>query len=180
MPEPLSAAFVAGYAMTLHLATHGDSAVSPEAAAIRRSVFAAIESAERSIALFGAKSAALSRLYELAGEYAKAGWDFEGAAAVPPDVISRTAEFIRALPSWVALPEIAVEPDGSLSLDWIRSRTQVFSVSIGKTSRLPYAWIDGTDRGHGVARFDESTIPSRILSGVREITNGGTVPFRVA
>jgi len=180
MPEPLSVVLAAGYAAALNVAARRDSAVSPEAAAIRNAAFDEIDSAERSIALFGAKSVALSRLYELAEECAKAGWDFEGAAAVPADVISRTAEFIRALPSCVPLPEIAGEPDGALSLDWIRSRTQVFSVSIGNTSRLPYAWIDGTDRGHGVARFDGSTIPARILSGVREITNGGSVTFRIA
>ena len=131
------------------------------------------------MALFGAKSTVLSELYELAEKCAKADWDFEGAAAVQPGAISRVADFIRAFPDGLPLPEIAAEPEGSVTLDWIESRTRVFSLSVGMTNRLPFAWIDGTDRGHGVARFDGMTIPARVLNGIREITNG-TATFRIA
>ena len=83
------------------------------------------------------------------------------------------ANFIRALPDGIALPEFAPEPDGSISLDWIQSRNRLFTLSVGSTNRLAYAWVDGTDKGHAVARFDGEHVPPRILEGIRGITNRG-------
>jgi len=61
---------------------------------------------------------------------------------------------------------VSPEPDGSLSLDWIRSRERLFSVSVGTTNRLAYAWLNGTKSGHGTADFDGETIPRRIMEGI--------------
>ena len=55
----------------------------------------------------------------------------------------------------------AVAAPAYLAFDWIVSRARVFSVSVGTTNRLAFAWIDGTDRGHGVARFDGDAVPAR-------------------
>ena len=71
------------------------------------------------------------------------------------------------------LPEFSPEPDGSISLDWIMSRTRVFSISVSPRDRLAYAWLDGSDRGHGVATFDRSMIPQRILDGIDEVVAHG-------
>ena len=62
------------------------------------------------------------------------------------------------------MPEFAPEPDGAISLDWIQSRHRLFTLSISASNRLAYAWLDGTDKGHGVARFDGRTIPRRVLT----------------
>jgi hypothetical protein len=74
---------------------------------------------------------------------------------------------VRALPDGIPLPEFAPEPDGSISLDWILSRNRLFSVSIGHSSRLAFAWLDGADNGHGVARFDGQNVPPRVLEGIK-------------
>ena len=78
------------------------------------------------------------------------------------------------------VPEFAPEPDGSVSLDWIQSRTRLFSLSIGTSRRLAYAWLDGSDKGHAVSRFDGKHIPSRIQQGIREIVNYGHTSLRAA
>jgi hypothetical protein len=93
----------------------------------------------------------------------------EDAEPIAPRAATLAVEFIRALPNDVALPEPAWEPDGALSLDWIPSRHRQFSLSVGKSPRLAYAWIDGSDRGHAVAFFDGGSIPPGILEGVRRI-----------
>ena len=180
MPEPVSTAVVAGYTMALYLATRTGSAVSREAAAVRESASAIVASTERSIALFGAKSAVIDRIYELAAECQHDGWDGDEAFGVASDVMDRAVSFIRALPAGVALPEVASDPDGSISFDWIAARTRVFSLSVGATNRLSFAWIDGTDRGHGVARFDGDAVPARVLNGIRELTNDRATALRVA
>lgn len=116
----------------------------------------------------GSREVTISQLWALAYECASAGWDSEGARPVSPFAANRAASFIRSLPDVFPLPDLAAEPDGALSLDWIQSRTRLFSVSIGLSENLPFAWIDGTDSGHAVAHFDGRRIPARILNGIRE------------
>jgi hypothetical protein len=135
---------------------------------------------ERSLALFGEKAAALSRLAALAAECAEPDWDGAEAAAIDPIAISSASRFIRALPDGIPLPEFAPEPDGSISLDWIASRTRLFSLSIGHSNRLAYAWLDGADKGHGVARFYGQNIPPRVLDDIKHILGHRYAGLRAA
>lgn len=154
------------------------SAVSKEAQAGRLATSAVEEEQERSFALFGRKAAAISEIWALVFECDEANWDGEDAEPIS-DIAAHTAsDFIRALPDDVRLPESAPEPDGSISLDWIESRNRVFSLSVGSRRRLPYAWVDGADNGHGVAYFDGVTIPPRILDGIRRAVEHGDSAVR--
>ncbi len=124
---------------------------------------------ERSVALFGPKATAISQIWQLQRECATRDWDGYGAEPVSEVAAGLAQDFIRALPDGYPLPEIAPEPDGSLSLDWISSRDRLFSVSVGKRNRLAFAWLDGSDSGHGVANFDRELVPQKILDGVRDV-----------
>ena len=139
-----------------------------------------MESAERSQALFGRKADALSRLVALAAECADPGWDGEAAVAIDPVAVLWAERFVRALPDGMPLPEFAPEPDGSISLDWIRSRNRLFSLSIGRSNRLAYAWLDGADKGHGVVTFDSQNVPPRVLEGIKGIVGQGHAGLRAA
>ena len=122
------------------------------------------------------KSAAISQIQALVKECAEPGWDGDGAEPVSQSAASLAVDHIRALPDSVALPEFAPEPDGSISLDWIQSRSRLFSLSAGPSCRLAYAWLDGEDRGHAVACFDGATVPWRILEEIRGIMNDANAP----
>src|SRR6266567_3104229 len=100
----------------------GSSAISPEAHAVHKAATDVVESAERSLALFGEKASALSRLAALATECAEQGWDGDDAVAIDPITVLSAERFVRAMPDDMPLPEFAPEPDGSISLDWIQSR----------------------------------------------------------
>jgi hypothetical protein len=158
----------------------GSSAISPEAHAVRKVATQVAESAERSVALFGEKTAALSELSAVTAECAEPDWDGHGAAAIAPIAILLTERFVRALPEGVPLPEFTPEPDGSISLDWIRSRNRLFSLSIGRSNRLAYAWLDGADKGHGVITFDGQNVPPRVLEGIKGIVGQGHAGLRAA
>jgi hypothetical protein len=136
--------------------------------------------AQRSVALFGHKADLLSALAALAANYGKAGWDGEDAEPIDSVAVHRTEIFLRALPPGVPLPELAPEPDGAISLDWIRSRQRVFSMSIDRSDRLAFAWVDGTDSGHGVVRFDGFSVPNQILEGVERTMGRGNAGLRAA
>lgn len=120
---------------------------------------------------FVSKKDALDRLYELAAECAEADWDGYGAEAVSQSAVERSERFIRRLPEDLPLPEISVEPDGEIALDWSPTQTQTFSVSIGTTDQMACAWVNGTEHGHVVVSSTNGEIPWRILQEIQCITN---------
>jgi hypothetical protein len=152
MPEPVS--------MTLGICwlgcaglqglVRGDSAVSREAQVVREAASVMAESVERSEAFFGRKSAAISQLHALANECAEDGWDGGESLPVEPMAVFVAGQFVRALPESGPIPEFAPDPDGSISLDWIQSGHRLFSLSIGGSGRLAYAWLDGRTRAAGL------------------------------
>jgi len=170
---------IAGCAM-LHPLAGTLTGVSLEARSVRDAMRELITSSERSAALFGDKASLLSKLWSLADECGEDDWDGEGGLALDDGAIGAAVSFIRALPTYFPLPEVAPEPDGAVSLDWSVSKTRMFSVSCGSTPRLAFSWLDGTDRGHGVAGFDGWMVPDRVLQGIRSIIGDGHTTFRIA
>lgn len=160
--------FYEGYA-ALGAYTREGSAVSSAARIAREAACAVVGAAEQSQALFGEKATALSQLHALATESAEANWDGCQAAAIDEIAVMIAAAVIRSLPADLPMPEFAPEPDGSISLDWIASHSRLFSLSVGRNTRLAFAWLDGSSRGHGVERFDGNRLPARVLQGVRTI-----------
>ena len=168
-----------GYAAPNPYAVQG-SAISAEAGNVSCAVETVIRAVENSQTLFGIKSAAIAQLKNLADECADSDWDGAGADPVDAATVQNVENFLRALPDTIPMPEFAPDPDGSVSLDWIVSRHQMFSLSIGPTNRLAYAWLDGTDKGHAVAYFDEHNIPVRILDGIQATLVSNNAIVRVA
>ena len=109
----------------------------------------------------------LSRVQALVAECAMLGWDGNGAEPISQDAAILVAKFIRALPEGSPLPELAPEPDGSISLDWIETPSRLLSVSVGISDRLACAWIDDGKRGSYVAPFGGHTIPPEILEHLK-------------
>lgn len=159
---------VAGYTAAAALA-RPRSAVSAEAAAVMLNASSVVERAEQSVALFGPKSSALSELSQLAEECTEPDWDGYGAEALDMRALRLAREIVRSLPDDLPMPSFSIEPDGCVSLDWMPARNRTFTLSAGKSDRLPYAWIDGTDRGHAVAKFTDGRLSPRIVQEIKRI-----------
>ena len=168
-----------GYAALGPYAQSG-SAVSLEAEMVKQAASNLVRAAEESVALFGERAEAISSLRELANECAHEDWDGGGATAIDLDAVARAEGFLRALPSGVPMPTCSPEPDGSISLDWSESRGRLFSISVSARDRIAFAWLDGNDRGHGVARFDGAVVPERVVFGIRSIMTPSHAPVRIA
>jgi hypothetical protein len=169
MPEPvLALSLMAGYAFLQPMTRQG-TAMSSMAERVCFNAIKMTESVERSVALFGPKADALEQLYSVAMECSTPDWDGYGAEAVNPEALDRAERFLRSLPEGFPLPEFSVEPDGAISFDWLPTRTRNFSLSIGGSDRIAYAWLDGTDRGHAVARSLSGEVPDRILQELSRI-----------
>jgi hypothetical protein len=183
MYKPLSvnirSALCVGYA-ALNVYATKSSAVSAEAQVVKRSASAMARDAEKSQFLFGEKAVLISSLRDIASECSEPDWDGYGARAIDPVSLLNAESFVRAMPEGLPLPECAPEPDGAISLDWIQSKRRFFSLSVGGSNRLAYAWLDGYDIGHAVAHFDGLSVPARVLDTIKSIVNYGTTTLRVA
>lgn len=165
MLEPISIA-QSPATQRIWVPTLQSGATSATAAIVRDALLEIQAARERSYALFGRKASIISSLHALYAEHHQPNWDGEGAKPIAETALETAVSFIRALPDNLPLPEIAAEPDGAISLDWAPSKHRVFTLSIGTTDRLAYAWLDGSDRGHGVARFDGDRIPPKLIEGI--------------
>lgn len=181
MPEPisltLSSACLIGYT-ALRGMNRSSGATSDEATIVGLATAAIVEWGDRSHELFGDKLGAISALNALAADCSLQDWDGEGGAALDSVALAQAETVVRLLPKGVPMPDVAANPDGSISLDWIQTRNRVFSLNISQSSRLAYAWLDGVDKGHGVAFFNGLTLPPRLLEGIKGIVDHGNTTLR--
>lgn len=68
---------------------------------------------------------------------------------MPPATFARARRLLDTIPSGFPVPEIALDPDGEVAFDWIRSDRTMLSVSIGTEGDPSYAagLADGTAYG---------------------------------
>lgn len=169
MPEPiLTTAIVAGYALLQPLA-RGTSAYSTSARQLSEDACAVLAEMETPVSLFGAQSTAITALSQAAAEADCEDWDGYGGLPASPIAVEAAADFIRALPSDLVQPEVAVDPDGQISLEWFGAKDRIFSISFGDRGRVAYAGIDGTDRWRGAEMFDGNTIHPFLLMGIQRV-----------
>lgn len=182
MFKPVSiagACVLASYSGLVNYARQSN-AVSAEAISATSKAERIFGAAATSETLGGRKAWALESLGTLSRECAHADWDGYGALPLSARALATAEYLIRNLPEGLALPEVAAEPDGSVSLDWIVSRHRVLSVSVGESNRLAYAWLLGTEREHGVINFDGTNTPGRLIQKVLFITDPSDAAVRAA
>ena len=175
MPEPVSLiALVAtagiGGAATLRDVANRRSGFSDSARYVAHRVSSLVQKNDQAFSTTALRNAVLSDLVDLAGEHSECGWD--GAEAPPVSHIAsqQARSLILALPAEVPDPELAVDPDdGAIALEWYTGPARVFSVSVGSSTRMACAGIDGTDAWHGVARFDGNKVPEFVLQSIRRV-----------
>ncbi len=164
-----------GFGRTLPFG-RGSSGVSQEAVFVQEQAVEIIRTRDTSVALFGRTSVGISNLMAVIEEAIE-----DPDQILPSSTRMRHAvDLLTALPSGVAMPDFALDPDGDISFDWIDSTTRMLSVSIGDSNRLAYAWLDGTDRGHAVVNFDGQSMPDQLLALLLNFRSDGDFTIRAA
>jgi hypothetical protein len=95
----------------------------------------------RSVQLFEKLSAALRKGYATEGVF------------VGADVFGRTCEFLSALPTTIPLPDLVVEGENQIGLDWDCGARRVLAVTVDDTPYLGFAALIGHEPVYGKTPF---------------------------
>jgi len=140
-----------------------DRGVSDVARALNSFVKEMLEDCSQSVSISANKS--LQELYDLLEECVSENWDGYGAQPIDPNSFNEAERFILSLPTTVRAPEVDVDPDGEISLEWYLEPRKVFSVSIGKRNEITYAGLYGLNKTYGREYFDDE-IPKAVFDNI--------------
>ena len=167
MPDTFSKIIIVAAVSLPVSAMNLNTAHSPEALEVASRQDEVLRKIETSQALFKSRNDLISGLHQLSLDH-KNNWDGNGALEINPFAVANAIKFIRCMPTRLPLPEICPEPDGCISLDWIKSRNQMLTISIGQQDRLAMAWVDGSRHGSEVIGFNGRNISGQIIRHIRE------------
>ncbi len=91
-----------------------------------------------------------------------------GAKALQSGSYREAPRFIQKFPTIVPVPDIAVDPDGTVAFEWENGTHKVFSISMGDRGELIYAGIFENRKTHGT-EFLEDEIPKIILDHLQRM-----------
>ena len=146
-----------------------DSALTYETSSAKELIYDLASALETPRSLFEPKEQALDELYALLEERASELETDNAYTMTSPATLDNAELLIRMMPDSIPMPEIAIEDDGDITFDWMKSRYCMLSASVGESARIAYAWLDGTDRGHSVTSMDTDTFPSRLYQDISRI-----------
>ena len=120
-----------------------DRAMGGTGIALRKSLveaFAGSDSADRSAEIYSRVSAALH----------KASRD---QAFASPEAVGRTVEILNLIPRSIPLPEVVVESEREMGLDWDGGRHRVVSLTVDDTPMVGFAALFGAEPLYGRMAF---------------------------
>ncbi|HEV8345668.1 MAG TPA: hypothetical protein VGQ16_03785 [Vicinamibacterales bacterium] len=95
-------------------------------------------------------------------------WDGYGARCVDLGAYSHARQFLALLPTTTPVPDVAVDPDGEISITWQVEPRLVFSVSVGRNGRLSYAGLFGASKTYGT-EWLRAELPEPVLDGIARV-----------
>lgn len=122
-----------------------DGAVSREAAELRQ---------EFDQAFTGQGSVVAGRYDEIASRLVDAlQHATEDGVYARPESLNRALAVMTSLPVHVPLPDVVIEADGEVGLDWDFGRRHVLSISVGEGPMLRFAALVNSEPVHGRVPF---------------------------
>ena len=92
------------------------------------------------------------------------------AAPINAATIEAATVFASQLPRSLPAPQVAPDPDGEISFDWMGRSGKIFSVSVNSVGRLAYAGRFGErSKVHGTEQLAEVCLPDIIRGIARAI-----------
>ena len=137
---------------------------SPEANTISGMVRAAIAQWLESVDVRGPLLEALGALNDVCQEEGPLG------RPVDPAAWSAARRFLMQMPSSWPMPDISVDADNEVALDWDFGWRRGMALSIGPTGRIHYAWTSGSDEAHGAAWVEHDGISPAVAGTLARLS----------
>jgi hypothetical protein len=121
--------------------------------------------------LLASEQERLDRIEELLAlplRYRQPDWNGEGALPISEAAIEEARQFLEKLPETTPWPEIIVEPDGYLGLEWYANKWLLYVVSFNGTGTLSCSGLNGPEKIYGTRYVDEG-IPAEILRNIARV-----------
>lgn len=141
--------------------------LSPDAKDVRRMEADAVD-LEGSIALGRPKRELYEALATAAQEASVYNWDGEGAAPADPAAFVHAIRFIGFLPTTWPPPEVMVNKEGNIGLDWDYGPNRILSLRISRDGTIYFASLRGNQKNYGsVALLDG--IPRTVVQRIEDV-----------
>lgn len=144
-----------------------DRGLSEDAREVRR-IRARARDAETSFSSGYSRRKAIEALWEAFVEAREGAWDGYAAEQAEPSSLIYALYFLEQLSSNTPTPEVAVDVDGEIAIEWDYGPRRIMSVRVGRDGTLSYAGLLGHATFYGVEILRE-VIPSAISSSIRRI-----------
>lgn len=142
--------------------------MSSEAERLHRNWKDLFASIANSIAMGSQYQNLLSALATWARDAAVDNWDGQGASHVNKGSLDYAGRIAQMLPVTVPAPEVSVDPDGEVSIDWQRDPRRSLSMSIDATGTLRYASIVGSSENFGLEPWRDE-IPESVFHLLQKV-----------
>ena len=109
---------------------------------------------------------AINELRSVAEACRKPDWDGYGALPANEFSVACAEKILRGLPSEYRTPELAIESDGLVSMDWIASRERMVSATIGSDGAVCFAWLLARKHGYSLDRSGPGLLPKELAEKV--------------
>lgn len=94
-------------------------------------------------------SVAVGEPKRLARESLNAAWLAADTVSVEPSTYFYADQVLSLIPRTIIPPEIVVDNDGEILLEWDKGPRHVLSISVGRDGTLSYAGLFGLNKLHG-------------------------------
>ncbi len=98
-------------------------------------------------------------------------WNGYGAVAVNNSTLDTATAFLKALPTWVAMPDFAADPDGEVALEWRATNEGLLAVSIAADGTISFIFRYAGDRARDTLKFDGQAVPKEIIVMLERLKN---------
>ena len=148
-----------------------DRSFSSAGRALRSEVTASRAAATPSIAAAERSRAAIHALRSALTDTQEGGRDGYEAKPADPDAFVYAVQFLDYLSETTPLPDIAVDSDGDIALEWDMGPRRLFSVRVSRDGTIYYAGIVDYATFHGSEQLREG-VPSAISEGIGRVLSG--------
>jgi hypothetical protein len=121
-----------------------------------------------SIAFAERGHAVLHALQEAVSEAQVEGWDGYRGRSADLGAFVYAIQFLKLLPTTTRIPEIAVDSDGDIALEWDLAPRRVFSARVSRDGTIYYAGLVNYSTFHGSEQLGEA-IPKAISAGIERV-----------